>query len=254
MTNRTFHHPPGGFTLDDGPGKHRIGLLALVNDHVVERDMMAMRPDDDEVMLFTSRVPFADECTPETLAAMADVLTGATDMILPGSQLDAVIYSCTSGTAAIGYEKVQECVQLARPGVPCITPVTAAHAAFRALGLTRIAVLAPYTDDVTATTVQALEDGGVEVTKISNFDITRARDISAVVPASIHAAALFANDPGAEGLFVSCTDFRAVEVLDRIEREIGKPVVTANQATFWQAARCSGYTKPIAGFGKLLSL
>lgn len=254
MTEKSFHRPPAGFTLDDGPGKHRIGLLALVNDHVVERDMMAMRPDDDEVMLFTSRVPFAAECTPETLLAMAGELTGAADMILPGSRLDAVIYGCTSGTAAIGYHKVSECIQLARPGVPCITPVTAAHAAFRTLGLTRIAVLAPYTDDVTATTVQALEDGGVEVTKISNFDIARAGDISAVTPASIHAAALFADDPSADGLFVSCTDFRAVEVLDRIEQDIGKPVITANQATFWQAVRLSGYTKPIAGFGKLLSL
>ena len=254
MPAPAFNRPPEGYTLDYDQGRHRIGLLALDNDYVIERDMMAMRPDDGEVTLFTARVPFAETCDPETLAAMVDELASATDTILPGGRLDAVIYGCTSGTATIGYENVAKQVKSVRPEAECVTPITAAHAAFKALGLKRIAAFTPYTDEVTTTTVAALEEGGVEVVKVTNFNIVVTRDISAVTPESIVAGAMAADDPAAEGLFISCTDFRAAQVVSEIEERIGKPVVTSNQASFWQAVRTAGYAKPIKGYGRLLEV
>lgn len=251
MSQLMYNRPPEGYELDYDQGRFRIGLLVLENDYVIERDMMAMRPQDDEVMLFVSRVPFAETCDPKSLAAMASRLAAATDTILPGGRLDAVIYGCTSGTATIGYENVAEKVRSVRPDALCITPITAAHAAFRKLGLTRIAVFTPYTDEVTQTTVQALEQGGAHVVKVSNFNIAKTRDISAVTSQSIVAGAVAADDPQADGLFISCTDFRAAQVVEEIEERIGKPVVTSNQPSFWQAVRGAGYAKPIEGYGKV---
>lgn len=247
-----YHRPPQGYALDHEQGRCRIGLLALTNDYVVERDMMSMRPDDDQVHLFVARVPFEGECDPESLAAMAGRLTAATDTILPGGRLDSVIYSCTSGTATIGADKVAECIHASRPEAACITPITAAHAAFAALGMKKIAVLTPYTDEVTATTVAALEAGGVEAVKVTCLGIEVSDDISAVTPESIRTAALFTADGGADGLFISCTDFRAAQEIEAIEAATGQPVVTANQATFWQAIRQGGYTQAIPGYGRLL--
>lgn len=252
MQPKTFNRAPDGYELDYDQDRCRIGLLALENDYVIERDMMAMRPDDDEVMLFVSRVPFSESCDPKALAAMADELSAATDTILPGGRLDAVIYGCTSGTATIGYDNVASRIRSVRPDATCITPITAAHAAFQALGLRRIAAFTPYTDEVTETTIGALEDGVVEVVKVTNFNIGVTRDISAVKPQSIIAGALAADTQEADGLFVSCTDFRAAQVAEEIEERIGKPVVTSNQAAFWQAIREVGYAKPIRGYGKLL--
>lgn len=249
----TFNRPPDGYDLDYDQGRCRIGLLALENDYVIERDMMAMRPDDDEVMVFVSRVPFSEKCDPQSLAAMADELSAATETILPGGRLDAVIYGCTSGTATIGCDNVAAKIRAVRPDATCITPITAAHAAFRALGLQRIAVFTPYTDLVTQTTVDVLQEGGVEAVKVTNFNIGVTRDISAVRPHSIVAGALVADHREAEGLFISCTDFRAAQVVEEIEARIGKPVVTSNQASFWQAIRETGYAKPIHRYGRLLA-
>ena len=53
-------------------------------------------------------------------------------------------------------------------------------------------------------------------------------------------------------MFLSCTDWRALETVDRLEKNLGKPVVTANQATIWAAFRTLGITEPIKGYGRLM--
>jgi len=56
------------------------------------------------------------------------------------------------------------------------------------------------------------------------------------------------------GLFISCTNFRAIEVIGLLERETEKPVVTSNQAGLWCALRSLGITDPLAGYGRLLEI
>ena len=250
----TFARPSAGYRLDREQGRVRVGLLVLTNDYVVERDMMAMRPNDDEVHLFVARVPFEGECEPEALAAMAERLTASTDTILPGGRLDSVVYSCASGTAAIGAANVARSINASRPDAAVITPITAAHEAFETLGLQKISVLTPYTDEVTANTVAALDAGGAEAVMTICLGIEVSDDISAVTPESVFDAAIEADHPDADGLFISCTDFRAAQMIEDIEASIGKPVVTANQATFWSAIRKGGYEKKVSGFGRLLRM
>ena len=67
-------------------------------------------------------------------------------------------------------------------------------------------------------------------------------------------AAKEADRDDAEALFISCTAIRAVDVIDEIERELNKPVVSANQALFWESVRTAGYEAPINGYGTLLKM
>ncbi len=76
--------------------------------------------------------------------------------------------------------------------------------------------------------------------------------MAALPPEAIFHGALEADRPEADALFISCTAIRAVDVVERIEQALGKPVVTANQAMIWQALRWSGYAGAIEGYGKLL--
>ena len=68
--------------LDNGPGAHRIGLIALASDYVVERDFMNMRPSD-EVAVFVSRVLNVNPCTVENLRTMGPRLADAASLIIP---------------------------------------------------------------------------------------------------------------------------------------------------------------------------
>ena len=92
------------FELDAGPARHRIGLIALDSDVATERDFHAMLPPD--VMFYTSRIHCINPITVENLRRQGPLLRDAVKLLVPAQRLDAIAYSCTSGTVAIGYEGV----------------------------------------------------------------------------------------------------------------------------------------------------
>ncbi len=241
------------YTPDKGPGRHRIGLVVLANDYATERDFMNMRPSDD-VAIFVSRVPNENACTVENLHKMAPHITTATSLLVPEGRLDAVAYSCTSGTVVMGFEKIRNLIHAARPGVPCVTPITASLEALDRFEARRLAVLTPYVDDVNAAIASHLEAQSKAIAGFTSFHIEDNEEMAAVPGDAIYQAALEADRPDADALFISCTAIRAVDVVERIEQALGKPVVSANQAMFWQALRASGHQKPVSGYGRLLEL
>ena len=241
------------YSLDAGAGRYRIGLIVLSSDHTIERDFMNMRPND-EVTIFASRVHNVNPCTIENLQSMAPLLTEATRLIIPDGSLKVVAYGCTSATVAIGFEAVAERIQEGRPGAIAITPITAALAGFAALDLSRIAVLTPYIDTVSLPMVRFLERHGIAVAGLTSFQIEDDNDMAKIPTDAILEAAREADRPDAEALFISCTAVRAVECIERIEAALGKPVLSSNQAMFWQALRATGYSAPVPGYGRLLRL
>jgi len=239
--------------VDDGPGRWRIGLIVLSNDYAVERDFMNMRPGD-EVAIFATRIANTPECTVQSLQAMAPRITAAAELLVPEGRLDAIAYACTSGTVVIGYETIRDRIHVARPDVACVTPMTASLAALDRFGAQRLAVLTPYVDDVNAMIATHLEQEGKEISGFTSFGIEDNEEMAALTGDAIYRAALKADRADADALFISCTAIRAVDVVDRIEQALGKPVVTANQAMFWQALRVAGCNAKVQGYGELLRL
>ncbi len=240
------------YEFDAGPGAFRIGLLALSTSCVTERDFMNMRPSDD-VLVCTSRVRNMNPCTVENLKTMAPLIAEATSLLMPDSRLDVVAYDCTSGTVVIGFDEIRAGIHKARPGIPCVTPVTAGLAAFAALNVSTISVLTPYLDQVNEPLVHYLQSNGLAVVQTTSFQLADDNEMAALPPEVIYRAALEADSPDAQALFISCTAIRAVDAIAKIEAKIGKPVVTSNQAMFWQSLRLCGNHVPIVGFGQLLA-
>ncbi len=241
----------GQFEPDQGPGKHRIGLIVLSNDYVTERDFVNLRPSDD-VTIFASRIRNTQSCSIKTLPQMAPHISDAAALLVPEGRLDVVAYACTSGTIAMGYDTVCERIHAVRPGAKVVTPITASLAALDGLGTHKLAVLTPYTDDVNQIIAHHLTAHHKEICAFTSFHIDDNEVMAALPPDAIYQAALEADRPEAEALFISCTAIRAVDVVEQIENAIRKPVVTANQAMIWQALRLAGCAAPIAGYGRLL--
>lgn len=237
--------------LEARPAKWRVGLIALATDHTSERDFSAMSPSAD-LAVYVNRVAFANPATPENLRAMAPLLTEAANLILPGEELDAVAYSCTAASALIGDDLVRDAIWNAKPGVSVITPTSAAMDAFAALQVRRISLLTPYTRDVTDALAGYFEDAGLEVLDAHCFGLSDDREMARVSPDTIAATAARVCHPRADAQFVSCTALRAASAVQAIEGQIGRPVVTSNQAMFWQTIRQAGCTLPVAGYGRLL--
>jgi len=230
----------------------RFGLIALATDHVSESELHRMMPADD-VDLFATRVRHDGQCDVSSLRAMGDQLASACELLLPGTPLDAIAYGCTSGTVAIGFDRVAAMIRSHRPGVAVTTPITAAEAAFRALGVQRIAVLTPYVDEVSALVADYLEGNGFSVSTLASFGLDTDIQMSTVPPEAIERAALDLDVTGAEAVFICCTALRSVSAIEPVERRLGLPVISSNQAMLWEMLRASGYRQPVPGYGRLLA-
>src|SRR5215213_10236487 len=137
------------FETDGGiASRARIGLIVLATDYTIEHEWRQIISPMGGVALYQSRIINDQQITPDTLRAMAPHIASATDVILPGSDLDVVAFGCTSASMAIGEEQVFGRIRSVRPKARCTTPITAAFAAFRALKAKRIGVLTPYRADV----------------------------------------------------------------------------------------------------------
>ncbi len=58
----------------------------------------------------------------------------------------------------------------------------------------------------------------------------------------------------AEAVFIGGNGMRAIGAIQALEEDLGRPVLTANQVTFWQALRLLGVRAPIPGYGQLIAL
>jgi len=98
-----------------------------------------------------------------------------------------------------------------------------------------------------------LEGHGFQVVSMKGLGIKNNREIAALDPEIVYRFAKSVDVAGADGIFISCTNLKTVEVIEKLEKHVRKPVVTSNQATFWAALRKIHYPNPIDGYGALLS-
>jgi len=238
--------------LDDIAPLGRVGLLALATDFNSEQDLRRILPEGLEI--FTNRIKNANPTTIENLRAMAGDVTRAAEGILPEFGVDAMIYGCTSGTIAIGTEKLNELIHAAWPGIPITNPVVAAQAAFQGFGAKKISVLTPYIHEVNAEMGKHFIQQDYELLNIAGFGFENDIEMTSISPDTLCRAALEVCDEQADLLFVSCTALRASLAVERIEQELGKPVVTSNQALAWHVLQLLGQKQQVSGFGSLFSL
>jgi maleate isomerase len=229
-THRNLPH-----RLDRGIAERAaIGLIVLATDQTIEHEWRLLL-DLRGVALYESRVLNDAAITPATLQAM-----------------EARLADCTSASMVIGEERVFELVRKVRPGIACTTPITAAFAAFRALGIRRLALLTPYRDDINRFMRGYIEARGFEVPVMGSFNEEDDRRAARIDPASIRDAALrLGRSELVDGVFVSCTSLRLVEAVAGIEAELGKPVTSSNHALAWHCLRLAGIEEPMPQWGRL---
>ena len=228
----------------------RIGVVALATDLTIERDLRKMLPSDVE--MFTNRVMNVNPLTAENLRGMRGDIARAAAGILPGRGANVVIYACTSGAAIIGADNIRREMQKAHPNAPTTTPMQSAIAACAALGVRRISALTPYIPELDRAVESEFAAAGINTININGLGFEDDLQVADISPDAIIRFAKQSRDPRAEALFISCTAMRAAEVAEEIEREIGCPVISSNQALAWHALRLLNHPAKISGFGKLM--
>lgn len=234
---------------DGAPAK--LGLIVLQVDETIERDFRRFCAGPG-VALHVTRIPSGADLTPGTIAGMEAALPAAAALLPPAARFHSVGYACTSGATVIGVDRVAELVHGAVHTRAVADPLTAATAALGALGAARIGLVSPYVASVAGPLRAALEAAGLDVAASLSFGEETEERVARIDPDSIRAAVLeVGRCAGVEAVFVSCTNLRAIDVVDAAEARLGLPVVTSNLALAWQMFAQAG-ARPADPVGRLL--
>ncbi len=241
------------FTTDEGFGSRAtLGMVVLASDRTLENEIRQLPLPG--VALHHSRIFNETHVDSHTLMAMKARLPEAAGLLPSEFGFSAIGYGCTSASTLMGDDAVAEAIHTAHPGVSVTNPVRAAVHAFRALNAHKIAIVTPYSEAVTLPVIERFEADGFEVPAFGSFliedDLVVAR-VSADSVATGAATVLAQAD--ADAVFISCTSIRLFDHVQRLEDELGVPVVSSNTAFTWHLLRSGGIDDQFPEFGKLLS-
>ena len=215
-----------------------LGLIVLQVDQTIERDFR--RLFDADVTLHVSRIASGAELDPDTIAAMERELPRAAALLPPAAEFAAIGYACTSGTSLIGRDRVADLVRGATGAVAVTDPLTAALAALAALDARTVSIVSPYIESVAVPVRQAFETAGFDVSTALSFGEEVEAHVARIDERSVREAARQAAASGAEAIFLSCTNLRTLDVIDSLEAELGRPVLSSNLVLAWHMACLGG--------------
>jgi maleate isomerase len=219
----------------------------------MEHEFYAMAPRG--VSSHTTRV-YLGKVTAEELIKTGERAVDAA-RLLATAPIHAIVFGCTSGSFLQGLaydtDLIAELSEVSK-GIPVTTTSAAMVKALKALDLHKLVIITPYTDDINQKAKTYFESAGNSVLGMRGLDITTDFEMTSLSPEAICRLARSAWDPEADGLLISCTSLRSIEIIDALEADLGKPVISSNQASFWSTLRMAGVNESVPGFGKLLTI
>lgn len=216
-----------------------VGVVAPY-DFALDRELWRWLPKTAHLML--TRTPLAEvevSLTQASLVSDRDMVTRcARELITPVPSVLA--YACTSGSFVDGRAGEQELVAaMASVGVPAaVTTSGALVEALTHLGVRRLAVATPYDAEITLRLEEYLAETGVRITAAAHLGLTE-RIWTVPYATTVQLVRSIASEP-CDAVFVSCTNLPTYDIIAPLERELGVPVLTANQVTLWAALRAAG--------------
>ncbi len=227
-----------------------LGLVVLQADETIEGDFRRLLPA--QAALHVTRVPSGLEVSTQSLRAMEQHIAESAGLFPRGLTFDAVGYGCTSATAVIGRARVAELLRDGTSAKTVSEPVSALLAASRALGLKRIAYLSPYVEEVSRGMRDLLASEGLETPVFGSFDEPSEAKVARIsAPSLLAAAERLVASAEVEGIFLSCTNLKTLEVIPELRARGGKPVLSSNQVLAWHMCRLAGLAVDAPVFGDL---
>jgi maleate cis-trans isomerase len=247
MTQPYPQHDPGP---TDTPVRARIGVIVPSANTRIEPDCYRLAPPG---VTFHFARTYGQAVSLEEMERMSEGIDEPARH-LASAGVDLLVYACTSGSFMNGaaYDRglVRRMEEAA--GVPATTTASCVVEALRNAGAQRVGVGTPYPDWLNDRIVAYLEENGFDVVALRGLGIEHAPDIALLPLEEARALGRDADRPDADAVLLSCTNLRALEVAADLEAELGKPVITSNQASIWAALRRTGIEDAVPGYGRLL--
>jgi maleate cis-trans isomerase len=232
--------------------KLRIGLIIPSSNCLAEPQFQKFAPPG--VGVHVTRLRMTGKWH-RPLTELKDVIAEAA-VALSDINPGIIVFNCTASSmeeGLAGEARVVEVIQSAS-GCPAITTGQAITNAFKRLGVKKLVLISPYVEKTNQHEVHYLSEAGFEVIHELGLGLTGGDQYIAVTPKRWKEIVCENTRPEADGYLLSCTNTTMIEVIEELEQSLGKPVVTSNQATLWACLRNLGFTRSIAGLGRLFEL
>ncbi len=229
----------------------RLGVVIPAIILPIEPEFELMRPNG--VSCHFQRFHF-DGGGLEGLKAIETVVADAAGMVSL-VRPTAVAMCCTGGSFAGGYgydRKLIKKMQEKNGNLPTTTASTSVIDALKVMNVKNISMAVPYIQEIADVERKFIEDHGIHVNNMNNLGID-GFDMNEVPYETVYDLAKESNHPESEAIFISCVGLHTVEIIEALETDLQKPIVTSNQACMWNLLRMANIREKILGFGKLLS-
>ena len=240
--------------MDDNFWRATIGFVTLaINRHSPGYEFAKMAPPG--VGYCETRVysPRHSEWTVDLYGSLESVIECV--RILNVGQVSAIIQDGTPFAIRYG-EEVREKIS-AESEVPVILQGDALLEGAKAMGAQKVIIGHPYPDEnFIESQRRFFEDAGIEVVAMVNlakgFDVVLQHHL--IGPGTIYTSMrdLFARNGDVDALIISGGALRCVDIINELEKDTGKPVVTSMSASCWKALKVLGIRDEIRVGGRLL--
>jgi maleate isomerase len=232
----------------------RLGFLIPPGTPTVEREMVELAPEGVSVH-FARMVARGAVGTLQNLqqrAASQLEHIDETVELLASVEPDVIVLAHTATSYVLGKDGDAKLAlrQKQLTGIPFISALGSAVAAFETLGVRRVAVGTPYDKALTLHGKAVLEEYGIEV--VNAECLPDVKNIFEETPRRVYGLVKAANRPEADVVFISGVGLPTLLVLGPAEIDLGKPVLSSACAMMWNALRTAGIRTSVPGYGRLL--
>lgn len=232
----------------------RLGFLVPPGNPTVEPEMMRLAPPGVSVhftRMFAEGATGAHAGMEERIRmqiAHLEENVKLLSLVKPG----VIVMAHAGMSYALGREGEAELVTrlTTLTGIPFLTAFGSVVRALRHLGVQRIALGTPYDEQSTAKGKALLEAHGFAV--VSHATLENVANIYDESPERAYRLARRIDVPEAEAVFLSGLGLPTLPILEMLERDLGKPVLSGASAVMWDALRVAGVGEAIPGYGRLL--
>lgn len=213
----------------------RIGLLTPSVNTVSEVEWNEHLPEG--VTVHTSRMLLDQEVTPGGIEAMNEDIERACESVAT-ADVDVVVYGVTAGSfLEEGLDKRIEKRLTDIADVPGIATAGSMKRALNAIDAESIVVATPYTEALNELEREFLEAAGFDVLALSARGIDDGASLASPTPGSAYRQAKRLDTEEADAVYISGMNYHVLPMLPRLEADLGKPVLSSNQVSIWDALR-----------------
>jgi maleate cis-trans isomerase len=229
---------------------HRFGLLTPSSNTTQEPEFSAALPPT--VSLHTGRVSYRDITPQEQMRCVQEI--EAESRKLADAEVDAIVFAATAPTLAKGKGYDRELIKRMEDasGRPATTAATAFVDALTRLGVEKIAIGAPWSKTMDKPMVEFMQASGFAVVHSEVVGFVASIELGRVGPETAYELGHRTDRPEAQAIVMPGGNWASMPVVERLERELGKPVLVNNAVSLWAGLRLLKINGGIAGYGQLL--